>query len=248
MAKLIDAFEEAGAALEEVPEADGRRDRIERLVLPIWTWLNGVPALAREAQVEWSVVDEAISEAEEERIAMALSELTARSRESDQVDVDRAADAVRQAILEGVASAQERLREAGVETHSVSRLFWPVRSEVASWRQQEQSDDALVRVRSALTEVSARGLALSFDRQFDDDLTQANRFRLGAILFFMAALAWAIAALETLPMTVTAAGIAGRGVVSLSLIIMGGFLVRESVQHRARCECLADGPTPAQRD
>jgi hypothetical protein len=229
LSRVIDSFAEAAEAVEA--SGDGYRERAEAIVLPVWAWLSSVPALARETKIEWETVDAALGEDQEQEIANALGQL-AESFGKDRDAFESALGAVRKAVVDGVEHAQAQLQEAGVEAHSIARLFWPVRSELASWRQREESDAALTQVRSALTEVSAGRLALRFDEQFAQDLRQANRYRVGAILFFIAAVGWSIAALETLPKQVTAAGIAGRGVVSLSLIVVGGFLIRESVQHR----------------
>ena len=229
LSRVIDVFANAAEAIEATDSES--RERAEAIVIPVWSWLSGVPALAREAKIEWETVDAALGEQEERDIAEALQRLI-ESLEYGRDDVEGALESVRHATAEGVEHAQARLQKEGVEAHSIARLFWPVRSELASWRQREESDAALSQVRSALTEVSAGRLALRFDEQFEQDLKQANRYRLGAMLFFIAAVGWSIAALETLPQHVTAAGVAGRGVLSLSLIVVGGFLMRESVQHR----------------
>jgi hypothetical protein len=104
---------------------------------------------------------------------------------------------------------------------------------LASWTHREESDQVLTRARDALTEVGAKRLALSFNDQFAEDLRQANRFRQGALLFFMLAVAWSVVASVTLPSDLSPAGAVGRFVIAVSLIVVGGFFTRESNRHRA---------------
>jgi hypothetical protein len=230
LATLLDTFTEAGQVLDS--SVGERRERAEQLVFPVWEWLSGIQALARSAAIDWGTVDQSLTPDDERQIAATLSVVIAGLDAVVQHEFDSALAEASAAILRGLDNAQANLRAAGIDARSLAEVFWPLRSQLAIWSQREEAGAVLDRTRNALTEVGAKGLALNFDDQFSRDLAQANRFRGAAMLSFVLALAWSIYAVFTLPHSISAADIAGRGAVSLSLAIMGGFLVRESAQHR----------------
>jgi hypothetical protein len=228
--RLLDTLGDAGKQLEDL--TGDRRERADQVLLPIWRWLQEISKLSAQTDVDWAIVDDSLSADDEEQISIAVDALVQSLGAANEQDFERAMADLRVRFAAAIQDAQHRLRSEGIEEQSVAELFLPIRSELASWTHREESDEVLTRARSALTEVSAKGLALSFDAQFVEDLKQANRFRLGAMLFFMLAVAWSVVAYSTLPETVTAASIAGRGAIGLSLIVIGGFLTRESNRHR----------------
>jgi hypothetical protein len=228
--QLLDTLSDAGKQLEDM--TGDRRERADQVLLPIWRWLQEMPRLSEQADVAWAIADDSLSAEDEQRISLAVETLVKSVGATDERAFEEAMADLRADFADVIQNAQHRLRSQGIEEQSLSELFLPIRSELASWTHREESDEVLTRARSALTEVSAKGLALSFDAQFAEDLKQANRFRLGAMLFFVLAVAWSVVAYSTLPETVTAASIAGRGAIGISLIVIGGFLTRESNRHR----------------
>ncbi len=230
LVRLLDTLEDAGKQLED--RTGERRERADQVLLPIWKWLQEVSTLSKQVEVDWVTVDNSLSTEDEEKISVAVDALLNSLDAPEDRDFEDAMAELRVGFAVAIQRAQEQLRAEGIEEQSISALFLPVRSELASWTHREESDEVLTRARSALTQVGATGLALSFNEQFVEDLKQANRFRIGAMLFFMVAVAWSIVAYSTLPSAVTAASIAGRGAIAISLVVIGGFLTRESNRHR----------------
>jgi hypothetical protein len=230
LTSLLDTVADAGQALAR--SADGDRERADRLLLPIWRWLQEVAIVSQEFGVEWTTVDGSLSASDQAAISAKVQALLLSLDSSDDRDVDVALAELRDVFTEGIDRAQANLRDEGLEAHVVATLFLPIRSEMASWTYREESDEVLTRARSALTAVGATRLALSFNDQFAEDLRQANRFRYGAMAFFVLAVAWAVAAYATLPESVTASSLAGRGAIGVSLVVIGGFLTREANHHR----------------
>ncbi|MDQ3725106.1 MAG: hypothetical protein M3335_04320 [Actinomycetota bacterium] len=231
LTSLLDSLAASGQRLA-VHEGE-RRERADQLLLPIWNWLQEVSGLTEKVDVPWSTVDDSLAAEDEQAIAMAVKDLVDSLDRNDQQDFESALAKVRINFAMGIQNAQEDLRVKGLEAQSIATLFLPIRSELASWLHREESDQVLTRARSALTEVSATRLALSFNQQFEEDLRQANRFRQGAMVFFMLAVAWSIIAAITLPATITAQGAVGRFVIAASLVVVGGFFTRESNRHRS---------------
>lgn len=227
---LLDTLGEAGQQLDD--RTGERRERVDQVLLPIWKWLQEVSSLSAQVNVDWATVDESLSEEDQEAITKALDELVASLDKGNDRDFDLAMANLRACFATAIQSAQNRLRVTGIEEQSIAALFLPIRSELASWTHREESDEVLTRARSALTQVSATNLALNFNAQFDEDLKQANRFRVGAMFFFFLAVVWSFVAYATLPEQVTAASIGGRGLIAISLVVIGGFLTRESNRHR----------------
>jgi hypothetical protein len=227
--KLLDKVSSAGLTLEETEGF--RREQAEGLVLPLWSWLTELQVLANENGVEWDKLDDSLALSDQQQIAQAIDSVLGAIDARQDEDFSRALVGMRATTAAGITHAQERLREEGVEAQSIAALFLPIRSQLASWGQRERSQQDLGRVRSALGELGGRGLALDFNEQFAEDLKQANRFRLAAMGFFMLAVTWSIV-VWLIPTKATAASIGGRAGVAVSLVIVGGFLVRESVQHR----------------
>ena len=228
---LLDTLADAGKRL-----GDGtgeRRERADQLLLPVWQWLEDVSVLTDRASVDWSTVDESLAPEDEEAIAAALEELIGSLDGLDSEAFESALAKFQSSVVVGVQRAQERLGSGGLEAQSIATVFLPIRRELASWSHREESDQVLTRARDALTEVGASRLALSFNDQFAEDLRQANRFRQGAMAFFMLAVAWSVVASVTLPTDLTLAGGVGRFVIALSLIVVAGFFTRESNRHRA---------------
>lgn len=228
---LLDTLADAGQRLGD--GSGEHRERADQLLLPIWRWLEEVSSLTDRVAVDWSTVDESLADEDEQAISFAVDELIASLDGTDEEDFELALARLQASFAIGIQGAQERLRTGGLEAQSIATLFLPIRSELASWTHREESDQVLNRARDALTEVGARRLALSFNDQFAEDLRQANRFRQGAMLFFMLAIAWSVIASVTLPTDLTVAGAVGRFVIALSLIVVGGFFTRESNRHRA---------------
>jgi hypothetical protein len=230
LVSLLDTLEDAGKKLED--RTGDRRERTDQVLLPIWKWLQEVASLSKQVDVDWVTADNSLSTEDEQKISVAVDALVESLDAPDERDFEAAMAELRVSFATAIQSAQDRLRVDGIEEQSIAALFLPIRSELASWTHREESDEVLTRARSALTQVGASGLAISFNDQFREDLKQANRFRVGAMFFFMLAVAWSIVAYVTLPSTVTAATIAGRGVIAVSLIVIGGFLTREANRHR----------------
>jgi len=231
LTSLLDTLAATGQRLA-VHEGE-RRERADQLLLPIWNWLQEVSGLTEKVDVNWSTVDDALAAEDEQAIATAVKDLIDSLESSDAQDFENALAKVRISFAMGIQNAQEELKAKGLEAQSIATLFLPIRSELASWLHREESDQVLTRARSALTEVSATRLALSFNQQFEEDLRQANRFRQGAMVFFMLAVAWSIIAAVTLPQTITVQGAVGRFVIAASLVVVGGFFTRESNRHRS---------------
>jgi hypothetical protein len=228
--RLIDAFGDAGVALDGA--RPDRRERVERVVIPIWQWLRSVPDRASEAAVEWETVDEAFEADQEREVTSILSELIAGIGGLSDRSLDEVIARLRRALAETVERAEVRLTEAGIESRATATILLPVRAELASWRQQQETETYLSQTRSALTEVGARDLALSFNEQFEEDRSQANRFRWAAVGAFVGALIWSTIVYATIPSNVSAAGIVGRGSIAISALVVGGYFVRESAKHR----------------
>lgn len=228
--RLLDTLGDAGKQLDD--RMGERRERADQILLPIWKWLQEVSSLSAQVNVDWATVDGSLSEEDQQAISLAVDELIASLDEGNDQDFDGAMAELRVSFDNAIQSAQNRLRVQGIEEQSIAALFLPIRSDLASWTHREESDEVLTRARSALTQVGASGLALSFNEQFAEDLKQANRFRIGAMLFFMLAVAWSFVAYATLPDEVTAASVGARGLIAISLVVIGGFLTRESNRHR----------------
>ncbi len=230
LTRLVDAFADAGVALEGA--RPDRRERVEQVVIPVWQWLRSVPHLARESAVDWEKVDRSLQANDERRIVAVLGELTAGIETLSDERLDALIARLRSAIRGGVEKAEAELAGEGIEARSVATLFLPVRGELASWQQAQMTETYLKRTRRALTEVGTRELALNFNEQFAEDRSQANRFRLAAVASFLGALIWSAIVYATIPSNVSAAGAVARGSIAISALVIGGYFVRESAKHR----------------
>jgi len=227
--QLLDAVSRGGTDLRL--QSEGIAGRVDPLLLPIFEWLSALRGRAEEMQVPWGRLDSSWSTEDTAAVQQALAAIVQDRDDPGQLNHDLSR--LRRAISEGLSRVQTILMQEGVESQSVRRLLLPIESHLSSWTVQQESSDVVDRARSALGEVGAARLALSFDAQFESDRRQANVFRILAICAIVFSAVWSLLALLELASNSTGAGaVVGRIVVAVSFLTLGGFFTRESWQHR----------------
>lgn len=229
---LLDSFASVVPGL--MGSGSEREQQANVLVLSVWAWLNEAARRANELNIEWPVLDEAVTDAATLRVSDALRDVVRAVANGDEADAESRLTLLHREVSRCVAETENALREHGIEEQTIASLLLPLRRELTAWEVNRQSTEVLGRARYALSEVGGKKLALNFEEQFASDKKQADHWRqLGFVLFGLAVV-WAITVYVALRGSdASTADVTARLAVGVSLIVFGGVAIRESGRHRA---------------